>query len=156
MGSLIDSSSSPLLQKANATTNKLRIQKKVLTGGASSSTPVPEAEVIDSDDEVETVMEAIKSSCPTPLAEIPRPFMSRRNRCVRLRELLLDAISPKSSLTDNTTPVQTRSTANAGISQLSGYSLQNTAAVYNIANGMKLSDTSFRLPEGSPTKLTLR
>ncbi|KAI8579992.1 hypothetical protein K450DRAFT_240077 [Umbelopsis ramanniana AG] len=150
-----NSSSSPLLQKANATTHKLRIQKKVLTG-ASSSTPVPEAEIIDSDEEVETVMEAIKSSCPTPLAEIPRPFMSRRNRCVRLRELLLDAISPKSSLTDNTTPVQTRSTANAGISQLSGYPLQNTTAVYNIANGMKLSDTSFRLPESSPTKLTLR
>ncbi|KAH8553049.1 SCA7, zinc-binding domain-containing protein [Umbelopsis sp. PMI_123] len=150
-----NSSSSPLLQKANATTNKLRIQKKVLTG-ASSSTPVPEAEVIDSDEEVETVMEAIKSSCPTPLAEIPRPFMSRRNRCVRLRELLLDAISPKSSLTDNTTPAQTRSTANAGIGQLSGYPLQNNAAMYNIANGMKLSDTSFRLPEGSPTKITLR
>jgi hypothetical protein len=153
--SIVDSSSSPLLQKANATTNKLRIQKKVLTG-ASSSTPVPEAEVIDSDEEVETVMEAIKSSCPTPLAEIPRPFMSRRNRCVRLRELLLDAISPKSSLTDNTTPAQTRSTANAGIGQLSGYPLQNNAAMYNIANGMKLSDTSFRLPEGSPTKITLR
>jgi hypothetical protein len=149
---------SPSIQKATAPTPKLRIPKKVLvTTGPSAATPATEAEVIDSDDEVETIMEAIRSSCPTSLAEMPRPFMSRRNRCIRLRELLLDAISPKSSLTDNITIAQARSTANAGIGQLSGSPLQNNSTGYtSMVNGLKLSDPTFRLPDGSATKLTLR
>ncbi|GAB5589777.1 SAGA complex subunit Sgf73 [Umbelopsis nana] len=150
-----NSGASPLLQKQTVTPAKLRIPKKVIAA-ASSATPATEAEIVDSDDEVETIMEALRSSCPTPLAEVPRPFISRRNRCIRLRELLLDAISPRSSLTDNTPSAQTRSTANAGIGQLSGFPLQPNSAGYNIANGMKLSDPTFRLPDSSPTKLVLR
>ncbi|KAJ2964031.1 hypothetical protein NQZ79_g966 [Umbelopsis isabellina] len=150
-----NSSGSPLMQKATLSANKLRIPKKALVP-APSATPAPEAEAIDSDEEVETIMEAIRSSCPSPLAETPRPFMNRRNRCVRLRELLIDAISPKSSLTDNTQSTQIRTATNAGIGQLSGYPLQNKVAGFNGANGLKLPDSTFRLPDGSPPKLTLR
>ncbi|CAM0137472.1 SAGA complex subunit Sgf73 [Umbelopsis sp. WA50703] len=150
-----NSSGSPLMQKATLSANKLRIPKKALAS-APSATPAPEAETVDSDEEVETIMEAIRSSCPSPLAETPRTFMNRRNRCVRLRELLIDAISPKSSLTDNTPSAQIRAATNAGIGQLSGYPLQNKVAGFNGPNGIKLPDSTFRLPDGSPPKLTLR
>ncbi|KAI7899349.1 uncharacterized protein BX663DRAFT_441511 [Cokeromyces recurvatus] len=50
---------------------------------------------IDSDEEVENVMQAFKQSRPTPLAEKRYYFVKRRRQCFRLRDILVDAITPK-------------------------------------------------------------
>lgn len=51
---------------------------------------------IDSDEEVENIMQALKYSKPVPLAQKPFFFVKRRRQCFRLRDILLDAITPKS------------------------------------------------------------
>jgi hypothetical protein len=55
-----------------------------------------EEHFIDSDEEVENVMQALRSSRPAPLAQKPYFFVKRRRQCFRLRDILLDAITPKS------------------------------------------------------------
>lgn len=40
-------------------------------------------------------MHAVKESRPAPLAERPFYFVKRRRQCYRLRDILLDAITPK-------------------------------------------------------------
>lgn len=54
---------------------------------------------IDSDEEVESVMQSIKRSRPSPLAQKPYFYTKRRRQCFRLKDILLDAITPKSSVT---------------------------------------------------------
>lgn len=54
---------------------------------------------IDSDEEVENVMQAVRLSKPAPLAQKPFFFVKRRRQCFRLRDILLDAITPKSVTT---------------------------------------------------------
>lgn len=58
---------------------------------------------VDSDEEVENIMQAVYSSRPTPLARKPYYFVKRRRQCFRLQDILLDAITPKSTTTNNTT-----------------------------------------------------
>ncbi|KAI8973264.1 hypothetical protein BDF20DRAFT_824207 [Mycotypha africana] len=60
--------------------------------GSTTQTDEP---FIDSDEEVENVMQAIRLSKPTPLAQKPFHFVKRRRQCFRLRDILLDAITPK-------------------------------------------------------------
>ncbi|CAO3630019.1 unnamed protein product [Cunninghamella echinulata] len=69
----------------------------------------------DSDEEVENIMQALRSNHPTPLAQKPNFYVKRKRQCYRLRDILLEAITPKekesststsilsSSIQDNTT-----------------------------------------------------
>ncbi|KAG0167293.1 hypothetical protein DFQ30_000925 [Apophysomyces sp. BC1015] len=68
---------------------------------APSTGPVQQDDYIDSDEEVESVMQAIRQSCPAPLAEKPFYFVKRRRQCFRLRDILLDAITPKTMTGSN-------------------------------------------------------
>ncbi|KAF7721238.1 hypothetical protein EC973_005020 [Apophysomyces ossiformis] len=68
------------------------------TSPTSTAGPVPQDDYIDSDEEVESVMQAIRQSCPAPLAEKPFYFVKRRRQCFRLRDILLDAITPKTMI----------------------------------------------------------
>ncbi|OAD05065.1 hypothetical protein MUCCIDRAFT_155791 [Mucor lusitanicus CBS 277.49] len=62
-----------------------------------ASTQLNEEPFVDSDEEVENVMQALKLSRPTPLAQKPFFFVKRRRQCFRLRDVLLDSITPKSA-----------------------------------------------------------
>ncbi|KAG2225868.1 hypothetical protein INT45_007112 [Circinella minor] len=61
------------------------------------NTPTNDEHHINSDEEVDSVMNAIRQSCPMPLAEKPFYFVKRRRQCYRLRDILLDTITPKSA-----------------------------------------------------------
>jgi hypothetical protein len=61
---------------------------------------VNEEPYIDSDEEVESIMQALKQNRPAPLAEKPFYFTKRRRQCFRLRDILLDAITPKAPVTN--------------------------------------------------------
>ncbi|KAI9491259.1 SCA7, zinc-binding domain-containing protein [Zychaea mexicana] len=70
------------------------------TGGAGGvnaqdSTQTNDEQFVNSDEEVENVMHAIRTSCPMPLAEKPFYFVKRRRQCYRLRDILFDTITPK-------------------------------------------------------------
>ncbi|KAI9301645.1 hypothetical protein BJ944DRAFT_168714 [Cunninghamella echinulata] len=49
----------------------------------------------DSDEEVENIMQALRSNHPTPLAQKPNFYVKRKRQCFRLRDILLEAITPK-------------------------------------------------------------
>ncbi|CEI99483.1 Putative Sgf73p [Rhizopus microsporus] len=49
----------------------------------------------DSDEELENVMQALQFSQPRPLAEKHYSYTKRKRQCIRLRTILLDAITPK-------------------------------------------------------------
>ncbi|CAO3620316.1 unnamed protein product [Mucor fragilis] len=66
-----------------------------------ASTQLNEEPFVDSDEEVENVMQALKLSRPTPLAQKPFFFVKRRRQCFRLRDVLLDSITPKSATTND-------------------------------------------------------
>lgn len=86
-----------------------------LNGGVNHSgtsitlTTQPNEETfVDSDEEVENVMQALRSSRPVPLAQKPYFFVKRKRQCFRLRDILLDAMTPKSTaLSDNNTTTTT-------------------------------------------------
>ncbi|KAI9275465.1 SCA7, zinc-binding domain-containing protein [Phascolomyces articulosus] len=63
---------------------------------AQDSIQINEEHHVNSDEEVDNVMNAIRQSCPMPLAEKPFYFVKRRRQCYRLRDILLDTITPKS------------------------------------------------------------
>ncbi|ORY06816.1 SCA7-domain-containing protein [Basidiobolus meristosporus CBS 931.73] len=70
--------------------------KKTKNGIAGSGTgdgagPV-EDRVLDSDEEVSTVLDAINYSHPRPLATRPVMFVRRRHHCLRVHDVLLDAM----------------------------------------------------------------
>lgn len=69
----------------------------------TSSSSAPEESFLDSDEEVENVMQSMRYSRPAPLAQKPYFFTKRRRQCFRLRDILLDAITPKSTTTTATT-----------------------------------------------------
>ena len=63
---------------------------------------------IDSDEEVENIMHALQYSKPTPLAQKPFFFVKRKRQCYRLRDILMDAITPKSAaLNESSKPTLT-------------------------------------------------
>jgi hypothetical protein len=55
----------------------------------------------DSDEEVENVMQALRSNHPTPLAQKPYFYVKRQRQCFRLRDILLEAITPKVKSVDS-------------------------------------------------------
>ncbi|KAG0326901.1 hypothetical protein BGZ99_008810 [Dissophora globulifera] len=59
-----------------------------------SEMPLAEKEDVnvDSDEELNDLVDAAKSYEPQPLAMRPTTYVRRRNNCVRIRELLLDAL----------------------------------------------------------------
>ncbi|CAO0803621.1 unnamed protein product [Mucor circinelloides] len=67
-----------------------------------ASTQLNDEPFVDSDEEVENVMQALKLSRPTPLAQKPFFFVKRRRQCFRLRDVLLDSITPKSATRNDT------------------------------------------------------
>ncbi|KAI7856933.1 SCA7, zinc-binding domain-containing protein [Circinella umbellata] len=67
------------------------------TANTHDNTPTNDEHHINSDEEVDSVMNAIRQSCPMPLAEKPFNFVKRRRQCYRLRDILLDTITPKSA-----------------------------------------------------------
>jgi hypothetical protein len=46
-------------------------------------------------------MQALRLSRPTPLAQKPFFFVKRKRQCYRLRDILLDAITPKSIISND-------------------------------------------------------
>lgn len=46
-------------------------------------------------------MQALRLSRPTPLAQKPFFFVKRKRQCYRLRDILLDAITPKSMISND-------------------------------------------------------
>ncbi|KAG0736718.1 hypothetical protein G6F22_012671 [Rhizopus arrhizus] len=54
-----------------------------------------EHNLIDSDDEMDTVMEGVQYIQPLPLAEKSYHFLKRKRQCFRMKGILLDAITPK-------------------------------------------------------------
>ncbi|KAI9469961.1 MAG: hypothetical protein EXX96DRAFT_453342, partial [Benjaminiella poitrasii] len=62
---------------------------------SSHTNQANEEPFVDSDEEVENIMQAFKQSRPTPLAEKRYFFVKRRRQCFRLRDILVDAITPK-------------------------------------------------------------
>ncbi|KAI9025899.1 SCA7, zinc-binding domain-containing protein [Phycomyces nitens] len=71
------------------------------TAIATTEPAVPDEHYVDSDEEVENVMDGIRHSYPAPMASKPFYFVKRRRQCFRLRDILLDAITPKAT-TSNT------------------------------------------------------
>lgn len=84
-------------KSSKASTKKSQKQMGPTTQAGPSSTDAAaqEEQYINSDEEVENVMYAVKESRPAPLAERPFYFVKRRRQCYRLRDILLDAITPK-------------------------------------------------------------
>lgn len=66
------------------------------------ATQMNEETFIDSDEEVENVMQALRLSRPAPLAQKPFFFVKRKRQCYRLRDILLDAMTPKSAVINDT------------------------------------------------------
>ncbi|KAI8099035.1 SCA7, zinc-binding domain-containing protein [Halteromyces radiatus] len=71
-----------------------------LTSATTTSTGNNE-DYLDSDDEVENVMQALRSNHPAPLAQKPYFYVKRQRQCYRLRDILLEAITPKMKTTDS-------------------------------------------------------
>ncbi|KAG2192492.1 hypothetical protein INT46_003246 [Mucor plumbeus] len=80
----------------------------------SVTTQLNDEPFVDSDEEVENVMQALKLSRPTPMAQKPFFFVKRKRQCFRLRDILLDSITPKSVNANDSTnsklPVDNRYT----------------------------------------------
>lgn len=56
-----------------------------------------EEQYINSDEELENVLDAMRYSRPTPLAQKSFYFVKRRRQCYRLHDILLDTITPKNN-----------------------------------------------------------
>ncbi|KAG1438847.1 hypothetical protein G6F56_012504 [Rhizopus delemar] len=72
----------------------------------NTASTIREEGYVDSDEEIESVMQAIQSIKPSPLAEKPYFFVKRRRQCFRIRNTLLDAITPKSSIAIDNPPLR--------------------------------------------------
>ncbi|KAG0051266.1 hypothetical protein BGZ83_003900 [Gryganskiella cystojenkinii] len=64
------------------------------SGRLESEVPLAEKEDVnvDSDEEFNDLLDAVKSYEPQPLASRPMTYMRRRNNCLRIRDLFLDAL----------------------------------------------------------------
>ncbi|KAI8369376.1 SCA7, zinc-binding domain-containing protein [Radiomyces spectabilis] len=82
-------------QKSVKNLKKLANQSKSPATSAAAS--APHEEYVDSDEEVENVMQSLRLTRPAPLAERCYYFPKRRRQCYRLRDILLDAITPKAA-----------------------------------------------------------
>lgn len=56
-----------------------------------------EEQYVNSDEELENVLDAMRYSRPTPLAQKSFYFVKRRRQCYRLHDILLDTITPKNN-----------------------------------------------------------
>lgn len=56
-----------------------------------------EEQCVNSDEELENVLDAMRHSRPTPLAQKSFYFVKRRRQCYRLHDILLDTITPKNN-----------------------------------------------------------
>ncbi|KAI7887500.1 SCA7-domain-containing protein [Lichtheimia hyalospora FSU 10163] len=81
--------------KASTKKSQKQIGPTTQTCPSSTDTAAQEEQYINSDEELENVMHAVTESRPAPLAERPFYFVKRRRQCYRLRDILLDAITPK-------------------------------------------------------------
>ncbi|GJJ68131.1 SAGA-associated factor 73 [Entomortierella parvispora] len=76
------------------------VQKKPVSvkdeksGRLESEAPLAEKEDVnvDSDEEFNDLLDAVKSYEPQPLASRPMTYMRRRNNCLRIRDLFFDAL----------------------------------------------------------------
>lgn len=66
-----------------------------MAGVGSTGTGDKEDAALDSDEEASAVLDAIRRTRPQPLATRPMLFVRRRNHCFRIRDMLLDAITPR-------------------------------------------------------------
>ncbi|KAI8064760.1 SCA7, zinc-binding domain-containing protein [Gongronella butleri] len=79
----------------------LKVKKAATTpavGSTSTATPNPnnnDQDCVDSDEEVEHVLHALRASHPIPLAQRPHFYVRRQRKTYRLHDILLDAITPK-------------------------------------------------------------
>ncbi|KAI8334700.1 SCA7, zinc-binding domain-containing protein [Chlamydoabsidia padenii] len=107
-------------------------------GGANNE------DYFDSDEEVENVMQALRSNHPIPLAQKPYFYVKRQRQCYRLRDILLEAITPKVKSVDSIqrNPISTQTNGNpalmTSVSSHSGPSVttatsHNDFAFYNKA-----------------------
>ncbi|CDH54006.1 predicted protein [Lichtheimia corymbifera JMRC:FSU:9682] len=81
--------------KASTKKSQKQIGPPTQAGPSSTDAGAQEEQYINSDEELENVMYAVRESRPAPLAERPYYFVKRRRQCYRLRDILLDAITPK-------------------------------------------------------------
>lgn len=56
-----------------------------------------EEQYVNSDEELENVLDAMRHSRPKPLAQKSFYFVKRRRQCYRLHDILLDTITPKNN-----------------------------------------------------------
>ena len=63
----------------------------------SDSAAGQEEQYVNSDEELENVLDAVRYSRPTPLAQKSFYFVKRRRQCYRLHDILLDTITPKNN-----------------------------------------------------------
>ncbi|RUP46543.1 hypothetical protein BC936DRAFT_146823 [Jimgerdemannia flammicorona] len=69
------------------------------TGGVGVGVGDKEDAALDSDEEANAVLDAIRRTRPQPLAVRPMLFVRRRNHCFQIRDMLLDAITPRGTVT---------------------------------------------------------
>lgn len=79
--------------RPNATTAPVKTDE-IMTTVKTNEDQQQQQHFIDSDEEVENIMQALKYSQPIPLAQKSYYFVKRRRQCFRLRDILLDAITP--------------------------------------------------------------
>lgn len=83
---------------AKATKANVKKMQGAGNAGAANKPPDTEEQYVNSDEEVESVMQAIKLSRPAPVAVKPHYFVKRRRAAFRLRDVLLETLRPKSSM----------------------------------------------------------
>ncbi|ORZ18663.1 SCA7, zinc-binding domain-domain-containing protein [Absidia repens] len=88
------------------------------TAAAGSGTTAND-DYFDSDEEVENVMQALRSNHPAPLAQKPYFYVKRQRKCFRLRDILLEAITPKTNSIDSIQHNPTSTQANGNTSLMS-------------------------------------
>lgn len=112
-----------------------------------------DGQFIDSDEEVENVMQALKLSRPAPLAQKSHFFVKRRRQCFRLRDVLLDALTPKSTtanemIFNNNSNRDTHTMMNPSFYQQQQHLYNNNndsnRAMYNVVNSLNNPSFSVR------------
>lgn len=88
----------------------------------------------DSDEEVENVMQALRSNHPAPLAQKPFFYVKRQRKCFRLRDILLEAITPKMNSIDSIqhNPISTQTNGNTSLMSASPSSFSGTSATTSL------------------------
>ncbi|KAI9311636.1 SCA7, zinc-binding domain-containing protein [Dichotomocladium elegans] len=91
-----------VVSKGNTKANSRKLQSTASPGPSSANlasgdgtAALQEEQQVNSDEEVENIMQAIQCSKPRALVRKPYYFVKRRRQCYRLRDILIDAITPK-------------------------------------------------------------